>query len=276
MTRIESASSINTFKTCERKYFYHYKLGLPSKESIPTINGKAVHTALEQFFKINPERLSFDNYENELKHHLLSSFNSAWAEAVPSLINLEQDKELIKKYYEDSVYMLERFADKFLFRLKQTMNGKNIVEAFNAVKPDTEVAISSQTHKVRGFIDAIHKNNGEVLILDYKTSRSDELTEEYKLQLAIYGLLFQESYGRPPDRVGLYFLRHGVEKFVPVNEELINFAIKECKYVHENSASEQIEDYPKNLGPACKWCDYKQMCFGQKTLMEYQQVKEEQ
>ena len=95
MTRLESPSSINTYKTCARKYFYHYKLNLPTKDSLATINGSAVHTALENFYTIDPSNLSFNNYENELRHHLLNTFNQAWTESVPKLLALGIDRKSV-------------------------------------------------------------------------------------------------------------------------------------------------------------------------------------
>ena len=275
MTRIESASSINTYNSCARKYFYHYKLNLPSKDSIATLNGKAVHTALEHFFNINSEILTFPDYENELKNHLLTSFNQAWIQAVPSLMNLAENKDTIKTYYQDSLQMLDHFVSIFTSKLKLEIQTKSLKEAFNALKPQTEVALLSSTRHVRGFIDAVHTTNQEVFILDYKTSRSDEITEEYKLQLAIYALLYKEQFGKTPSKVGLSFLRHGSEKFVPVDQELLAHAEEECFTIHEKTTSNNIEEYPKNLGTGCRWCDYKDYCFGQKSLVDYQPAKEE-
>lgn len=275
MTRVESASSINTFKSCQRKYFYHYKLELPGKESVAAINGKAVHSALEHFFKIDPSVLSFNNYENELRNHLLNSFNQAWITSVPTLITLEEDKDKIKSYYEDSLVMLDHFIMIFLAKLKNEMTTTSLKQAFQILTPETEVAMFSNNHNVRGFIDAIHKNNGEILILDYKTTRSDEITEDYKLQLAIYTLLYQEQFGNLPHKVGLSFLRHGTEKYVPITEELLALAKEECQNIQDHTTSDNIEDYPKNLGPTCRWCDYKDICFGQKSLVDYQTVPKE-
>ena len=71
MTRLESPSSINTYKHCKRKYFYSYKLNLPRKDNIAAITGKVVHEALENFFKINTENITKSDYEFILKQHLM-------------------------------------------------------------------------------------------------------------------------------------------------------------------------------------------------------------
>lgn len=273
MSRIESSSSINTYRTCQRKYFYRYKLKLPSKESIAALTGKAVHTALENFFKYDLSRLQFDHYENQLRRHLLNTFNHAWMESVPSLSKLGIKKTEILRYYQDSLRMLDSFITNFLISLSQDMQGKSLTEAFTHLAPESELFLQSEIHKVRGFIDAIHTINGETIILDYKTTRKDIITDDYKLQLAIYYLLYEEKYGKAPDKVGLYFLRHGTEKYLPVSPELLAEAKEACTEVHEGSVSEKIEDYNKTLGGWCRWCDYKDVCFGQKSIKDFE-VKE--
>jgi len=270
MTRIESPSSVNTYRACQRKYFYHYKLNLPTKESVAALTGKAVHAAIENFFAFNASCLNFTNYEQELRNHLLNSFNHAWIKEVPKLGRLEIDKEIIRGYYKDSLMMLEKFSLRFLQQLNQEMKTKELQEAFLTLAPETEVAILSETYRLRGYIDAIHRLHGEARIVDYKTSRKDDITEEYRLQLAVYTLLFKERHGKLPDKAGVYFLRHGSQKFLEVNEELLNFARQACEEVHMNTVSDNIRQYPKNLGPGCKWCDYKDICFGQKTILEFQ------
>ncbi|HZX12733.1 MAG TPA: PD-(D/E)XK nuclease family protein [Candidatus Nanoarchaeia archaeon] len=276
MTRIESPSSINTYNTCQRKYFYHYKLGLPLKDSLPTLTGKAVHAALEHFYTFDPATLNIHTYEEELRNHLLNSFNKAWVEAVPHLSQLGKDKDTIKEYYEDSLSMLGNFFQTFLSDVREHVKNSSLQKAFLTVRPETEVFLSSEHINIRGYIDAIHTHNGQTCILDYKTGRSDELTEEYKLQLAIYALLYQEQHKKLPDKLGLYFLRNGTQKYINVNQDLIDHARDQCSNVHSRTTSDNIEDYPKNLGSWCKWCDFKDYCFGQKTLIDYASTTREQ
>ena len=45
--RVQSPSSIITYRQCPRKYYYHYIENLPTKPSIHTIRGKIVHSVLQ-------------------------------------------------------------------------------------------------------------------------------------------------------------------------------------------------------------------------------------
>ncbi|HLC58717.1 MAG TPA: PD-(D/E)XK nuclease family protein [Candidatus Nanoarchaeia archaeon] len=270
MSRLESPSSINTFKQCKRKYFYSYKLNLPRKDTISTLTGKAVHSALEGFFKIDPKNIDKTNYEFTLRQELMHLFNTSWTKALPDLLKLETDKETARQHYQECFSMLNNFINDFLSMLSTKINGLTFQETFEKLKPKTEVYFYSEAHKVHGYIDAIQNYNDEFYILDYKTSSRDEVTEEYELQLAIYGLMFQEKYNVLPHKLGLHFLRHGTKKFVNVTPELIEKAKRECEFIQLNTESNDIKDYDKNPGPLCKWrtgqCSFYDVCFGQKNL----------
>jgi CRISPR/Cas system-associated exonuclease Cas4 (RecB family) len=156
-------------------------------------------------------------------------------------------------------------------RLKQN-SSFTFQEAFNLLKPQTEVYLRSEKHKVQGYIDAIQDVNGEVSLMDYKTSRSDQISDEFKLQLAIYALLYNETYGKYPALVGIDFLKYG-PKYLKVDGQLLEMAKKECKLIQEKTLTEDIKDYPRNASPLCKWnggqCDFYDMCFGQKKVEDF-------
>lgn len=275
MARLESPSSINTYNQCKRKYFYSYKLNLPRKENISALTGKTVHNALEKFFQINTSNIDKTNYELMLKQHLMHLFNSAWAKVLSELLKLENDKETIRNYYQESIYMLQNFIDDFLNALNTVINGYSFQEAFEKLKPQTEVYLYSEKYNVHGYLDAVLNINGEIYILDYKTGSKDNMKEDYMLQLAIYSLMFREKFGKLPDKVGLHFLRHGTKKYLEVNEELLNKAKKECELIQLNTKSNNIKDYDKNPGPLCKWkdgqCSFYDTCYGVKKLEDYEE-----
>ncbi|MBS3168697.1 PD-(D/E)XK nuclease family protein [Candidatus Woesearchaeota archaeon] len=275
MPRLESPSSINTFKQCKRKYYYTYKLELPRKDSIATLTGKAVHDSLENFFKIDIGNINKNNYNTLLRHELMGLFNNSWTKALPNLLNLQIDKETIRNYYQDCFQMLNNFINDFLSTLSSIINGSSFQEAFNKLKPKTEVYFQSDQHQVRGYIDAILNFNNEIYIIDYKTSSRDDVSEEYELQLAIYALMFKEKHNKLPDKLGLHFLRHGTKKFLEVTPDLVEKAKRECELIQLKTTSDNIDDYEKNPGPLCKWrngqCDFYDVCFSQKKLGDYQE-----
>ena len=100
--------------------------------------------------------------------------------------------------------------------------------------------------------------------MDYKTSKKDEMTPGYRLQLAIYALLYKLKYGVMPAKVGIDFLKFGVKQ-IEVDENLLDEAEDEVRAIHEKTATENIEDYPRHESGLCKWgsgqCDFYDSCM---------------
>ena len=65
--RVESPSSINTFKQCKRKYYYSYIEKLPSVPSIHLVRGNIAHSALEDFYDIDVSKFNEENCQKEFQ-----------------------------------------------------------------------------------------------------------------------------------------------------------------------------------------------------------------
>ena len=70
---------------------------------------------------------------------------------------------------------------------------------------ETEVFLYSDTLKVAGTCDLVCKINGELWVIDLKTS--NHLQTTYDLQTAIYTRCFEECYDQKVDRVGVLWLK---------------------------------------------------------------------
>ena len=237
-TKFLSPTSINTYLRCPRKYYLKYIKGLKEKPSIYLIRGKAVHNSIARFHQIDAK--SFNDFE-EMKIEILSLFNLAWVEQEEEIRKLRLPEEVLDEYYYESAEMLIGWLKR---HIKAVMNGQR--------KPETEVKLFSQTHRLMGIIDAIYKQNGKVSLTDYKTSKKDELTQDIKIQMAIYALLYKENYGALPDTISVDFLKHERATGFKVTDEFTDHAIKVCKDIHERTTSKQEEDYPCKCGG---WCE---------------------
>jgi len=264
--RIESPSSINTFRHCQRKYYYQYVEKLPTLSNIHQVRGNIAHSALELFFDIDLTFIPPEDYSHHFQSAMQRLFLGSWKSHQPELqrLNLSQDQE--RFYFEETMLMLMNWTTQFCEELGQTMLRKKmpLPEAFFSLTPIREQEFSSAGYSVRGFIDAIHQVENEVHIIDYKTNSSFEFKDEIRLQLAIYSLLYYEKHGKIPAKVGIFFLRHKL-KLMRVDEELLNLAKREIQLIHAHtSVKEQKEDYPKKVGPLCKWstgkCNFYEIC----------------
>ena len=109
----------------------------------------------------------------------------------------------------------------------------------------------SEKYHVKGIIDAIENVDGNIRLMDYKTSRSQNLND-HLLQLGIYSLLYHDKHGKIPKHVGVYFLK-GEEQFIEVDEALMDMAKKEIENIHASTQERDISHYPKKTSGLCKW-----------------------
>ncbi|MBI5392250.1 PD-(D/E)XK nuclease family protein [Candidatus Woesearchaeota archaeon] len=261
--RIQSPSSINTYKQCPRKYYYQYMKKLPTKSSIHLVRGKLSHAVLEDFFKIDNSIITAENYSYLLKILINDLFKKHWSNSQQELDSLGLSTEDYLFYFNETQSMINGWIELFIEKLNKELQQYTLYEAFKRLTPLTEIEYSSANLGVRGFVDAIFEHGEHVKIMDYKTSKKDQITEEYKLQLGIYALLYQQKHGITPRIVGIDFLKHG-ERFIEVDDKLLQFARKECELIHIKTQSDNVKEYPKKISSLCKWstgqCDFYGTC----------------
>lgn len=264
--RVESPSSINTFKQCSRKYYYQYIEKLPPLPNIHQVRGNIAHSALELFYNLDFSSFDEENYPQKTHFTMQKLFLSCWNSYRPRLqeLGLSQDQEQF--YFEETMLMLMNWTNHFVEDLSQVMKSQNLSlqEAFRQLTPLREQKYVSDNYSVQGFIDAIHQIGEEVHLIDYKTNSSFEFKDSIKLQLGIYSLLYFEKHGKMPSRVGIFFLRHKL-KMMKVDESLLELAKKEIELIHQHTSSkEHIQDYPRTVSGLCKWstghCDFYDVC----------------
>jgi len=87
------------------------------------------------------------------------------------------------------------------------------VEFWEEFKPtliETEVHLFSDILKIAGTCDLIVEINGEIWLLDLKTSNQLQLT--YELQTAVYGQCYEECFGKKINRYGILWLKSSKRK----------------------------------------------------------------
>ena len=266
--RVQSASSINMFKQCPRKYYYAYIENLPTSPSIHTVRGNVVHSVLEDFFDLDITGVTKETARGFLQDKIIGLLVKHWAEYKKEFDKVCVSPTESAKFKEETVIMLLNWLNHFINQV-YSKDG-SFEEVFKQFIPIREEFYESSQYMVRGYIDAIERVDGKVHIIDYKTSKSAHLSSEYKLQMAIYLLLYQEKHGGLPDKASFFFLKHHALN-VPIEQELVEHARKEILEIHartEFSASK--EDYRMQPGPLCRYCDFYELCYPkQKNLSNF-------
>jgi RecB family exonuclease len=264
--RLQSPSSINTFKQCKRKYFYQYIEKVPTLSNIHQVRGNIAHSCLEDFYDIDISSYDDSNFEAKCKEAIQRMLVFQWRKYGSRLKDLGMSKDQERFYFEETMMMLLNWTSHFLRRIRLLMKDKgfNFHRAYEHVKPIRELEYKSDNYSVRGFIDAIEHLEDEIRIIDYKTNSRSQMKDSIRLQLAIYSLLYFEKHGKVPHKVGVFFLRDQ-QKLIDVDDELLNLARLEIELIHAHTGDfHHVIDYPRTLTPLCKWstgqCDFYKIC----------------
>ncbi len=264
--RVQSPSSVNTFKQCKRKYYYQYIEKIPTVSNIHQVRGNIAHSTLEDFYDIDTSEFNLENYQQKFKSAAQRLCLFQWNKYNEKLseLNLSKDKEMF--YFEETMLMIMNWTNHFIKEITNKISEKkcSITEAFQEITPIREQEFRSEKHYARGFVDAIRHVNEEVHIIDYKTNSRFQFKESIKLQLAIYSLLYEELHGEMPHKVGVFFLRNRL-KMINVDRELLDLARRELELIHGHTElTENLMDYPRTVTGLCKWstgrCDFYETC----------------
>ena len=263
--RVQSPSSINTFKQCQRKYYYHYIEDLPTSASIHTVRGNIAHSALEHFYETDCTEITKENYRKSFRIALQNLFIKEWGNYRKELQDLNLTTQELQNYFDETLSMLFNWCDQFLERFtRKITDNETLQETFKNIAPQTELQLHSENLGVRGFVDAVLETNGEINIIDYKTNKRAQLKDSIKLQLAIYCLMYEEKFGVRPKRAGAFFLRDTLH-MMEINQDILNHAKFEIEQIHKHTEeNEHILAYKRTITPLCKWrtgqCDFYTVC----------------
>lgn len=85
-------------------------------------------------------------------------------------------------------------------------------EEYNPILLETEVHLFSDKLKVAGTCDLVCEIDGELWVVDFKTSNNIQTTHE--LQTAVYSQCYEECFGKKADRQGILWLKSKRKKAV--------------------------------------------------------------
>lgn len=180
---------IDDYLTCPLKYKYVHLLRVPVLREHTIIYGAALHRAVQAY---NNRRIQGQAMSLE---QLIETFEAHWV-----------NEGFISREHEE----------------RRLQEGRDALARFHAFagagQPPTSVEkrfrFQLGNDIVTGFLDRVDEREGEIVIIDYKSSSvkdhkaADKEARESR-QLSLYALAYRESVGRVPNRVELHFLTPG-------------------------------------------------------------------
>lgn len=263
-----SPSSINTYRRCPRQYYYSYILKIPTRPSIHLLKGSIIHRVLENLF------LKYKT--SDLKGEAFELLDKFWNVKCLKLDEKEEEKEK-----DDS----RRIISRAVYEMKKTMSdiifagkAENDRHAFYLLRPKfKEKRYFCERLNIAGIIDRIDKDfEGNIILGDYKTGGKYGITldEDYKRQLGIYALMYKECEGITADWICVRFIRYGETYYIEVTPSLLKFAENEIKEIHSLTKSDEIEEYPQKESKLCSYCDFQDVCVGERDVKSDQKLLE--
>ena len=157
-------------------------------------------------------------------------------------------------------------ADSEAVRLAEVFRGSPLgrrVTKASRVEREFDFLMSVEDLVVRGQVDLWFVENGELVIVDYKTddvtaAQAHQRAQDYGLQLRLYAMAVEKVAGRAVDRAWLHFLRPNV----PVDVDLTPSLLESPEQIVRDFQEAQSKgEFPLNEGERCVRCPfYKDLC----------------
>ncbi|WQU27928.1 ATP-dependent deoxyribonuclease AddB [Helicobacter pylori] len=246
-----SASSLNAFLTCKRRFYYHYMKRF--KESPKDENNSAVGSLLHELLK---EAYKKDKNPYSLEERLI------WL--------LETRENVTPKERLDTLVALKKIQ---AFYLKEKERFKAKIKILDLEK-SFETTIQGVMFK--GRIDRIDKTaDNEIILLDYKFKNDlklDNMSEKQRkslspieiaqistdYQMAIYAFALKNLGYKEPIKAFFYDLRKG--ELVEEDELTLQAKMDHLEFSLIPKLKQEI-DFEKTLEVKdCEYCSFKDMC----------------
>lgn len=238
-----SVSSVETFRSCNAKWYYRYIEKLPSPGNYYSATGKFIHKILEIFLR---------RYKKT--NDLRDAGNVAYWLA-------KKDEELIPELTD---FIKAEGKQWLKEKIKQFETYPELIPDPLGIELPFTFKMEEDKILVRGFIDRIDTIDEDTIeVVDYKTSSRPEYLKSF--QLATYALAVGMKHPGKEVKASYELIRHGFKKkSFDITQELKDEAMSKFKKagvdirkLKEDSPDKAWTATPSNL---CSFCPYQNRC----------------
>jgi putative RecB family exonuclease len=249
---LASPSRLLAWVDCPRRYRFEY-LDVPKPAKAPprahTGLGVAVHSALARWWDERPERRTAAT--------AAALVRSAWVRTG------FRDEEQSERWRARTAIQTAAYVE----RLDPERQPLGV---------ERSVAVKTPTTVLQGRVDRLDDRDGQLVVVDYKTSRRPPTPEEARtsLPLGIYAAAVSSVFRRECLRVELHHVPSGEVTGHDHTPESLSRKVSEAESIaadlaRADAAYEQLkaagpaaldEVFAPRVGPICGWCDFRAHC----------------
>lgn len=240
-------SKLATYADCPRRYRFAYVDRPAPPKGPPWAHnslGVSVHSALRAWFDQPPGRRTPAIVERLLR--------ATWVR------DGYRDEQQERDAFDRALGWISRYVSE-------------LPPQWQPLAVERTVAAKTATLALSGRVDRIDEIDGELVIVDYKTGRSELGPDDARgsRALALYAFAAERVFRRRCRRVELHHLPSGsVAAHVHTDESLERHVRRAEQAAADAAAAErQISEgadpdvaFPATAGPLCGWCDYRRAC----------------
>jgi DNA helicase-2/ATP-dependent DNA helicase PcrA len=246
-------SDIKTYETCSRQYGFYREFEFTPSRAVTILFGTLVHQTIEDIHRKFLTGKGPDVDEAFIEERFEFNYKMLQLKEVRSMADPQKKAALqnVVHYWK---------------------NNKQILDSIQGAEID--VSLEKDSYVLKGSIDLIADENGELEILDFKTGKVPEgetdMLRSYYLQLCIYAHIFEQRHGKTPSRLVLYwtgeFNREKARMVFPYKKEDVDGAIEHFETVVKQI---QARNYDVEHAPSkevCNECDFRSYCRSLGTI----------
>jgi hypothetical protein len=271
-----SPTALNSLRACSLQFYLQYILGLQEaaeQSSVlgPDTLGSALHYAFESIYKAHEGKVLKPEFLNaakkDIKNLVEAGIHNAFEHA-----DLSGGKNYLLK--EMSETLVRKIIDFDLGRIK---DGKEI--SIIQVEEELQAILEIAGHQVlfKGFADRIEMFEGKVVVVDYKTGKTDanELVlttvEDFKtqhsdkaFQLMMYRWMYEKKSGKSGTEAGILSVRRptdGIMKLLIADQDQLMPRFEQylkdliTDLLNPEKGFEQTDDEE-----LCTYCSFARLC----------------
>lgn len=238
-----SVSSIETFQSCNAKWYYRYVAKLPSPKNYYSTTGSFIHKILEVFIK-----------------HLNKYKDLSRASSFAFMI-AQKDEELKETLTPEIIKEGKAWLD---YVVESFRSDPSLIPSARKVEMPFTFKIPGSNITVRGFIDRIDEiGENKLQVIDYKTSGNPNYLKPF--QLITYAIATKQRFPNNEVEVAYQLIRHNfsMKKFT-FNEQdekdVIDTFIKVGTEITSLKEKSPTTPWTPTSSKLCDYCPYRIKC----------------